>query len=168
MGDYATTTAISELLPQFLSSNTTTSDAAGTSIYSRHIDRAEAVVKSFAGSRYDLSAFRINTTTTNVPPILRTLSEDITCWFSIRGAYVQDGGIKQEYLDAFNRAYEMLKEIREGLTKLTYTDGSEVPPRSSRFLSSTESYSHVFNMDDPESWAVDQDQIDDMDTARNG
>lgn len=49
MGEYATTTSISELAPQLLSGNTSTSDAPGVAMFSRHIDRAEGVVKSYCG-----------------------------------------------------------------------------------------------------------------------
>ena len=167
MGIYATTTSISELVPQYLVGNTTTSDTAGTNIFSRHIDRAEGLVNSFVGARYDASAFRVGTTTTNVPPILRTLSEDIASWLAFRGSYVQDGARRQEYLGSYESAMKMLADIRDGKTKLAYTNGAEVPPRTSaRYLSSTEGYTPVFGLDDPESWAVDPDQIDDMASDR--
>lgn len=165
MGDYATTTAISELLPQFLSGNSTSSDTAGMNLFSRHIDRAESVVKAFASSRYDVAGFRIATTTTNVPPILRNLSEDIASWNSMRSSYAQDGNLKQVYLDAFERALDILKDIRDGKTKLSFTDGSEVPTRTTRFLTSTD-YSHIFNLDDPNSWIVDVDQVNDIADTR--
>lgn len=161
MGDYATTTSISELLPQLLSGNTTTSDATTTNMFSRHIDRAEDIVTSFVGARYDVSVFIIGTTTTNLPPLMRTLTEDLACWFSIRGAYVQDGGRRQEYLDDYNSAKKMLEEIRDGKTKLMYSNGSAVPGISNRFLSSTE-YAPVFNLDEDTNWEVDPDQIDDI------
>lgn len=168
MGDYATTTSISELMPNYLSGNTTTSDAGGANRFSRHIDRAESIVKTYVGARYDVSAFRVGTTTTNVPPVLRTLSEDVACWFAARAAYAQDGELKQAYLSEFERAVGMLEGIRDGKTGLLYTDGSEVPPvASSRFISSTANYSHVFNLDDPDQWAIDDDQVDDMSDARS-
>ena len=167
MGDYATTSSISELVPGYLVGNTSTSDTAGVAVFSRHIDRAEGMVKSFASARYDVSAFRVGTTTTNVPPMLRTLAEDIASWYAIRGSYVQDGGRKQEYLSSFEIAADTLKDLRDGKIKLAYTDGSEVPPRSARFLSSTDGYTPVFGLDAPESWAVDEDQLDDMSSARS-
>lgn len=168
MGEYATTTSISELLPQFLSGNTTTSDAAGTAIFSRHVDRAEGIVKSFVGSRYDLDGLIIGTTTTNVPVLMRTLSEDIACYFAMRGSYVQDGNQKQAYLDEYKLAMEILAEIRDGKTKLVDTSGTELPPRSSsRFYSSTDGYTHIFNLDDPQQWEVSNAQTSDMADARD-
>lgn len=159
MGLYATTTSISELLPNYLKSNTTTSDTYGTAVFSRHIDRAEGVVNSFLAARYALPF-------TTVPPIVRTLSEDLASWFAARGAYAQDSQLRQEYLDRFDDAVDMLREIRDGKLKVALTNGSLVSPQStSRFLTSTD-YSHVFNLDEPESWGVDADQIDDMENAR--
>lgn len=162
MGDYATTTSISELMPRFLSGNTTTSDAALTAVFSRAIDRAESLVKAYAGVRYDVSGFRVGTTTTNVPPILRTYAEDIACYYAARAAYAQDGNLKQEYLPDYEQAKEELALVRDGKTGLVYTDGSSVPVRTGRYLSSTEGYQPVFDMDDEESWEVDPDQLDDI------
>lgn len=167
MGVYATTTAISELLPNYLVGNTTTSDTAGTNIFSRHIDRAEGVVMAFSGARYDVAGLRVATTTTNVPVLLRTLSEDIATWFAARGSYVQDGGQKQQYLDAYDKALTMLMDIRDGKTKLVDTTGAEIAPRSAaRYLTSTD-YTHIINLDDPNSWKVDVDQVNSISSGRS-
>lgn len=166
MGVYATTTAISELIPRFLSGNTTTSDTAGTNIFSRHIDRAEGDVMSYVGSRYDVFGFRVGTTTTNVPVIMRTLSEDIACYYAVRGSYVQDGQLKQEYLDKYEKAMGSLAAIKDGKLGLAYTDGSAVPPRTTRFVSSTQDYTPIFNLDAPENWDIDPDQESDIESAR--
>lgn len=166
MGEYATTSSISELLPSFLAGNTTTSDTAGVALFSRHIDRAEGVVKSYCGARYDLSGLRVGTTTTNVPPLLRTLSEDIASYFAMRGSYVQDGNQKQAYLDEYKLAMDTLNLIRRGELKLADTSGAELAGRSGRYVSSTQNYSPVFDLDEPESWSVDKDKLDDMESAR--
>jgi len=166
MGVYATTTAISELVPGFLRGNTTSSDTAGMNLFSRHIDRAEGIVNAYVTAKYSLP-FITATSTTNVPTMVRTLSEDIASWYAARAAYAQDGQRRQEYLDRFEGAIKQLEDIRDGKTKLAYTDGSVVPNRSSaRMLSTTEGYAHVFNMDDPKNWGVDQDQIDDIEGDR--
>lgn len=61
----------------------------------------------------------------------------------------------------------MLEDIRDGKVKLTNTDGSTVPTASTnRFLSSTEDYTHVFGLDDPEEWKRDSDEVDDQSAAR--
>ena len=167
MGSYATTTSISELIPNFLSGNTTSSDTAGTSIFSRHIDRAEGIVNGCVTARYSLP-FITATTTTNVPPILRTITEDLACYFALRGAYTQDGQNKNAYYTDYKTAMETLDGIKNGTVKLAYTDGSLVPTVSTnRFLSSTEGYTPVFGLDDPRVWKRDSDEIDDQEDARN-
>ncbi len=146
--------------------NTTTSDTAGEAIFTRHIDRAEGIVKSYCAARFDLSGFRVGTTTTNVPPILRTLTEDIASYFAMRGSYVQDGNQKQAYLEEYKMAMETLEQIRDGKMTLADTTGAAVGTRSGRYISSTQNYTPVFDLDEPESWQVDSDKQDDMNEAR--
>lgn len=167
MGNYATTTSISLLMPGYLSGNTTTSDSEGTAIWDKHVTRAEGVVNGYVANRYDLSSLIIGTTTTNVPPLLRTLTEDIASWFAARGAYAQDGGKRQEYLDDYKLAMEMLKEISDGKRKLAFTDGSLMPINTGRYMSSTEEYAHIINLDPPDNWEVSQTQKDDIDGTRD-
>lgn len=161
MGLYATTTSISELIPNFLSGNTTTSDPAGSSMFSRHIDRAESVVNSYLTSLYSLPI-------SPVPPILRTIAEDIACYFAVRSAYTQDGQNVNQYYPEYKKAMETLELLKDGEIKLSYTDGSTVAVSSTnRFLSSSENYTPIFNVDDPENWKVDPDQTDDIANARS-
>lgn len=166
MGVYATTTSISELVPRFLIGNTTTSDTAGTAIFSRHIDRAEGRVMAYASARYDVSGFRVGTTTTNVPPLLRSLAEDVASWYAVRGSHVQDGQLKQQYLAEYEDALRVLESIRDGKTALAYTDGSEVPVRSGMYGSSTEGWAPVFDMDGEGNWKVDPDQLTEIEGNR--
>ena len=156
MGLYATTTSISELLPFYLVGNTSTSDTAGVNIFSRHVDRTEGVVNSYMAARYSLPFVA-----TTIPVIIRAITEDIASWMSIRGTTMQNSDLGRERSQAFDRAWDDLKAIRDGALKLTITDGSELATRTTRYLTSTD-YTHVFNLDDPDSWAVDEDQVDDI------
>lgn len=161
MGRYATTTSISDLIPNFLIGNTTTSDTAGTAMFSKHIDRAEGIVNTYVSARYSLPF-------TTVPPVLITLSEDLACYFAVRSAYTQDGQNKNQYYPEYKWAMEQLDSIRKGEIKLTLTDGSEVTgDTSNRYISSTENYTPVFGIDNPENWKVDPDLIDDQRDARS-
>lgn len=160
MGSYATTSSLSELIPNFLSGNTTTSDVGGTSLFSRHIDRAESVVNTYITARYSLPI-------SPVPPVLRTLSEDLACYFAVRSAYTQDGQNTNQYYPEYKEAIKTLQALQKGEIKLSYTDGSTVPvATSNRYISSTENYTPVFGADDPENWKVDTDQVDDQAAAR--
>lgn len=160
MGAYATTTSFSELLPNFLKGNTTTSDTFGAAMLSRHIDRAENIVNSYVSTRYSLPF-------TSVPPLVRTLTEDIACYYAIRGSYVQDGERKNEYMDAFKLAMDTLADIKAGLTHLVLSDGSLLNPQaSSRYLSSTKDYTPTFDLDTVTSWKLDPERLTDIEGER--
>lgn len=165
MGFLATTTSFSELIPNWLSGNTTTSDALGTNILTRHIDRAEGLVMAAASREYDSAVF----TTTNYPPLLRSLAEDIACLFAMRGATTQDAQIKNENVAMFKGSYDMVQEILQGkqTLALAYTSGAQVPRRTgSLFLSSSEGYTPIFGLDDATLWDRDADEVDDQEDAR--
>jgi phage gp36-like protein len=159
MGDYATTTSFPQLLPYILQGNSV-SDATGVAIIAAHITRAEGVVKAYVANRYSLP-FAV------VPPILRTLSEDLASYYTIRASYVQDGERKNEFLPSYKDAMSMLEQIRDGKMPLALTDGSMVSQNAnSRYKSSTEQYSPIFNLDSEEAWDADPDQISDITSGR--
>jgi len=161
MGSYATTTSFSKLIPYSLRGNTTTSDSEGTAIFSKHIDRAEAIVNSYIATRYSLPL-------SPVPELIRTLTEDIASYFFIRGVFVQDGERKNEYLEAFRDAFEMLKQIKAGQIQLVDTSGSLLTPlSSSRYRSSTKDYTPIFDLDTETAWEVDSDLLNDISDARD-
>ena len=163
MGRYATSTSISLLLPNWLASNTTTSDTYGTDIWSAAADRAEGEVNSYLTARYDPSGW----TTTAIPPLVRKLSEDLACYYSQRGSSTQDSQIKNRNLEEWKQTMETLSLLRSGDLKLAFTDGSLVGGRTdARMVSNTESRAHIFALDDERSWDVDADTLDDIDTER--
>ncbi len=161
MGLYATTTSISVLLPGFLRDNTTTTDAEGVRVFTKHIDRAEGVVNGYVGQRYSLPF-------STVPPLIRAITEDIAVYYAIRGALNQDGKVKNVYLDDYKLAMTTLAEISKGSLALFDTSGAAVDALSNnRFLSSTEGYDPIFGNDNPPSWQRDADEIADTDARRS-
>lgn len=162
MGRYATTTSISELAPMFLRGNTTTSDTAGTALFSRHIDRAEDAINAHLASRY-ATPFSVG----SVPPLVKTWAEDIATYYALRATYTQDGHITQGYTDAFKRAEDQLVSASKGDITLILSDGSAVPTRSSsKILSSTEGYTPIFGRDDEADWKRDSDEVTQTETDR--
>jgi len=160
MGTYATTTSISILLPYVLKGNTTTTDTIGAANFSHHIDRAEGLVNGYITARYSLP-FSV------VPPIIRTISEDIACYYFIRSTYPQDGERKNEYADSFKLAIGQLEAIRDGKTPLSATNGSLIPQiTSGKFISSTQNYAPTFNEDSPDDWDIDPDKDSDIGAGR--
>jgi len=162
LGLYATTTSLSELIPNYLSENTTTSDAAGAAIFSRHIDRAESMVNSYVSNKYSLP-FVV------VPPLIRTLTEDIACYYLIRSAYTQEGQNKNLYYPDYKTAMSILESIRDNKTSLALTDGSLLAADSTtQYLSSTENYTPITGLDDQINWDRDLNEINDQTSARRG
>lgn len=159
MGAYATTTSFTVLLPNFLKGNSA-SDTAGVAMLSAHISRAENKVNAYLSTRYALPF-------TSVPPLIRDLSEDIACYYAIRGSYTQDGQRDNKYLDDFKEAISTLEEIRDGKTHLVLTDGTAVNPMASnRYLSSTKDYAPTFNLDTTTAWKTDSDRLSDIEDER--
>lgn len=162
MGRYATTTSISELAPNFLRGNTTTSDTEGTAIFSRHIDRAEDAINGYLAARY-----AVPFSASSVPPLVKTWTEDIATYYAMRASYAQDGQIRQDYVDAFKRAEEQMIAASKGGITLVLSDGSAAPSKSStRMLSSTEGYTPIFGRDDESAWKRDDNEVSDTESDR--
>lgn len=168
MGRYATSSSISVLLPNWLSGNTVTSDAYGADIWSAAADRAEGEVNSSIVNRYDPTSWT-TTGDPGIPPLVRKLTEDLACLFSVRAAQTQDSQIKNPNIAEWERSRQVLKDLRDGFEKLAYTDGSLVPTKSaSKILSSTQGYSHIFALDAEVNWDVGQGEISDIESERSG
>lgn len=161
MGRYATTTSLSLLLPGYADGETTTVDEVAKNRFSKHIDRAESIVDAAIGRRYSLPFVSEGaTTTTNVPPVLRTITEDIASYYAMRASFSQDGKVKNPYLADYESAVEMLNAIMGGTMPMVYTNGSEVPANSvNRFLSTTKDFRPVFGLDEATEWRRDPDEV---------
>lgn len=167
MGEYATTTSISQIVPGYLQAETSAVDDVGAARFSKHIDRAESIVNAAIGRRFSLP-FITGTTTTNVPPILRTITEDIATYYAMRGSFSQDGKVRNPYLDDYKAAISMLEQIAVGTMPLVYTGGSEVPADSSNlFLSTTKNFRPIFGLDDAPDWHRDPDEVRQTEAERD-
>ena len=141
------------IAPGFLQEDTTSVDEVATARFSKHIDRAESIVNGAVGRRYSLPF-------TTVPPVIRTISEDIATYYALRGSFSQDGKVKNPYLVDYQSALDMLEKIMMGTMPLTYTDGSEVPANSANlFLSTTKDFRPIFGLDDAVDWRRDPDEV---------
>lgn len=176
MGTYATATSFPQLLPNLLSGNSV-SDSTGVAIIEAHITRAEGMVNSYISSRYSSQVptggwglpwgSEWGTAATPIPPILRTLTEDLTSYYVIRGSYVQDGERKNNYGEYFKEAIKILEQIRDGKMPLALTSGAIVPHvTAGKFKSSTQNYAPTFDEGNPEKWDIDPDKEDDIQSAK--
>jgi len=161
MGTYATTTSLSLLMPGYCLGDTTSSDPVATARFSNSITRSESIVDSAVGRRYSLPF-------SAVPPVIRTLTEEIACYYSMRNSFSQDGKVKNPYLDEYKSALKTLEEIGAGRIPLTYTDGSEVPAQSTNlFKSTSRNYTPIFGLDDPTEWRRDPDEEEETAALRD-
>lgn len=162
MGVYVTSTAYYLMLPGFLKDSTSAStDTFGTSMMSRQVLNAEGLVNASISPYYSIGDF------TAIPPLLRKLTEDIAIYNVIKATgYRADD--RNEYLDDYKNAIDMLDSISEGKLKLTYTDGSIVPINTNtRFLSDKEGYTPIFGLDNQQNWQRDEEEIEDQDASRD-
>jgi len=163
---YSTGTTILILLPG-LPQTTTTSPAYTntTALISQHIDRADNIINSKIATRYDVSSF-----TTSVPPLLKTISEDITSFFTYRSEFSSDNQNFSEWTDKFKEAMALLDELRKGDLDLVDSGGNiidEVTTSSvDRIESTTQNYQPFFDEDDSINWKVDGDKITDIEDNR--
>lgn len=161
MGVYVTSTAYYLMLPGFLKDNTSAStDSFGTAMFNRQVLNAESLINASISPYYSIGDFSA------IPPLLRKLTEDISIYNIIKATgYRADD--RNEYLDDFKSAIDLLDAINKGMTKLTYTDGSVVPVIvSTRFLSDKEGYTPIMGLDDQTAWERDPDEIEAQDKAR--
>lgn len=164
MGNYATTTSIPVLLPNFLNGDTTTADTQGTAIFSKAITRAEDYIDSLLGAR-----FQTPFSQGSVPPTVSVCTEEMAVFFAIRATYAQDGQIRQDYLDDFNTAVQKITRIAEGKVALILSDGSAAPSRgASRFRSTTKNFTPITGRDCQKNWKRDPDEISDTNSDRGG
>lgn len=159
MGVYASTTAMSLLLPGWFTGNTSSSDAEGLKIIEHHINRAESHVHSALGNRYSLPF-------SPVPPAIRTMVEDISVYYALRAGGSRQGQLN-EYVEEYKRAFENLNKIAEGDMVLVNTDGSIVSVlASNRMLSNTVGHELILNIDDPKKWRPTKAEDDDVADTR--
>lgn len=162
MGSYATTSSLSQLIPNALAGGTTTSDTEAVATFSTHIDRAEGDINAVLAEKYSLPF-------TAVPPSVRSWSQDLACFYFLRAAVAQDGRVGDSSSGQFKAAYERLLAAQASGFKgvLAMTDGSLYSRKTStRFLSSTKDYAPTFDQDDPKNWEVDPDRLDDISGER--
>lgn len=141
-------------------------DTATTSLASKLITHAENEVNKWISKRYDVSSF----TSTSIPPLVTSLSETLAEGYLYqrmsRGGKESLGRGKE----LISQATENLKMISEYKLDILDANGdvlADMSNTSYRILSSTSEYSDTFNEDDPLSWAVDQDKLDDIDSGRD-
>jgi phage gp36-like protein len=162
---YCSITAIYSNLPNIPNTATANGYFRSKNIIDTHIRRADGVIDGKCARRYSLPF-------NPVPPMVRSIAEDIVSWYTMRSLYSADGQNKNEHLAEFkDEAITMLNMIMNGDIDLVDTSGSAVPTNSTevedRISSNTQDYQPLFDIDDPTNWDFADDLKDAVDDARD-
>ncbi len=145
----------------------TTFDSATTSLAQLCITDAENELRKRLSKRYDFSIapFLLYST---VPPMVITLAETLAVGYMYENMS-RGGKEANARADRYiKRAMENITDLLEGSAQLVTSAGVLVDEISGdwRTLSSTDNYSPTFNEDDPDSWAVSSNKLDDISSER--
>ena len=152
---YALSTTVLQLVPGIVSTDSATMDALNA-----HIRRADDVINGKLARRYSIPF-----TTTTVPPLVRTIAEDLTSGFLFRSLFTRDSQNKNTWTeDLMKKAYEVLDQIAAYEVDLVDTAGSLLAERdvANRIDSSSENYYSIFDVDTDTSWDIDPDRLQDI------
>ena len=156
---YSTYTSILTILPGLPQTSTANGWTETTIVVAKHITRADSIIDGMISQRYD--------TPVSNAPLLNTLSEDITAYFTYRSFYTQDNMNRSEYFDDLRSdAMEVLEKIRKGDINLVDTAGSAIlePSTSTQSIvdSNNKDYQPFFDVDSEYDWKFDDDLIEDI------
>jgi phage gp36-like protein len=162
---YCSITAIYSNLPQIPNTATANGYVRATEVLNTHIRRVDGIIDGKCARRYTLPF-------NPVPPMIRTIAEDMVSYYALRSFYSKDGQNKNEYLADFkDEAIVMLNMIMTGDIDLVDTNGSAVPVLTEEIMdrvsSNTQDYQPFFDIDDSTSWKFDEDLMDSVRDARS-
>lgn len=159
---YSTNTTILILLPGLPQTTSSTPQyTATTAVIDQHIVRADNIINGKIVKRYEVKNF-----STAVPPLLKNLSEDITCYYTFRSLWSQDNQNKNDWVDKFQDAIAVLDEIRDGKIDLVDSSGNLITEKSedestaALVDSNTKSQNPFFNIDSELDWSFDSDAVE--------
>ena len=157
---YALSTTVLQLVPGIVTTDSATMDALNA-----HIRRSDDVINGKLARRY-----AVPFTTTTVPPLVRTIAEDLTAGFLFRSLFTRDSQNTNNWTeDLMKKAFEMLDQISAYEIDLHDTAGALITERDSgsRIDSSSENYYPIFDIDSETSWSIDPERLDDISDAKD-
>lgn len=132
--------------------------------------RADSYINGQCGKRYTLPLNGADTFTAAVPPLIRTLSQDLTAAWTYRAYFPKDSVAVNEWPERFEKnAMSTLALIRTEDIDLSDTAGSDLTERyeAEKIGSSTKPsgasvhFSPDFGHGDALTWAVDANKLED-------
>lgn len=162
---YSGPTATLDILPGFPQTTTSAGYSATIVMLQNQVVRADSVIDGYLSRRYALPVNSATTFTAAVPPLVRTLSQELVSVYAYRSYYTRDNVNTSEYADDREKwALDMLEKIADGEVDLFATNGSLIAEStdSARMTSTTRAYTPTFLEDEPTAWATDPDKLTDI------
>jgi phage gp36-like protein len=161
---YCSITAIYDMLPKLPDTNTSAGYTQCAATIDTHIRRTDGLINGKCARRYSVPF-------DPVPPFIRTIAEDITCYYTMRSFYSQDAQNRNEWATEHkDNALEFLDEIMSGDIDLVDTSGSAVPVQEDEIIdqvsSNTQDYQPYFDIDSDMEWKFDEDLEDEISANR--
>lgn len=163
---YCSATTVLGLFPGLPQTSTVAGYSSTVALISSHITRADSIIDGKCARRYDVP---FSDTSTSTPPLIQTLSQDLSAYYTYRSKFTGDGANKFEYLDTLMQiALETLNQIQESKMDVVGVAGAVVSEisSSSKIYSSTENYTPAFDVDDEFNWKIDPNRINAIRGAR--
>jgi hypothetical protein len=163
MGLYATTTSLDTVMVGV------NFDTATTALASKKIDQAEQEVNRALSERFDLSSSYFQTTT-SIPPMVRSLTEQLAegfTWIAIARGSKETQKRGQDMVESARLG---LKAIHDFEANLLDSAGSAIPDQSDtsyQIRCNTSSYVPTMNEDTVTAWRVDPTKLDDIADSRD-
>ena len=161
---YCSTSAILSLLPGLPQTTATSGYTATAALIAKSISRADSLIDSSCARRYSVP---FGTT----PPLIGSISEDLTCYFTYRSLYTQDNSNRTEYFEELrDNCLKWLDEIVERKRDLVDSSGnviSEKTVANTTFIDSSHyDYQPFFDIDEPTDWKFADDLKSSVDGNR--
>ena len=155
---YSTNTTITLILPGLPQTTSAAGHSTTLALVDQHIARADNVINGKIAIRYNVANF-----TSTVPPLVKTISEDITSYFTYRSLFSSDNQNLNEWTDKYKESIQMLDDIRNGDMDLIDENGNIIGEKETsdvdKIESTTQDYQPFFDEDEPIEWAVDGDKL---------
>ena len=135
-------------------------DVMGTEAVASHINRADAIIDTKLGARF-------NVPFETIPPIVKTISTDIASFYVMRTLYTAESQNKSDWtLDLYNHANRVLDKMSTGELPLLDASGNTLSVRAEEVKSTTQPYTPIFDMGKEIDWRVDPDLISDIEREK--
>ena len=125
-----------------------------SALLAKAIVKADAEIRAAFSSDLLAALDALETT----PAIIKSLSEDISSYFVMRGLYSGNTPSINAWIEKYKEAKEILKDIASGTKQI---EGITVDVGA--IQSSTKDYKRTFDERDETNWETDPDKLEDLD-----